>query len=262
MQKSVVFKNHAQDIYAVLHLPAHHKDRKVPAVALCHGFTGNKSEPHRIFVKMARELAAHGIAALRFDFRGTGDSEGDFEDMTISGEISDTIKALDWMEDAAKHEGLDKDRFGLLGFSLGGLVASCTAGRDKRVKALSIWGAVSDLNATLERFTRDRQQSIRNMSHGAIDYAGNIVGKAFLAEFGKIHPVNEVEHFKGPVLIVHGTEDKTEPATNATHYYKVLGGKHPLTHKVLVEGADHSFSSVPWEKEAIHATAEFFKKAL
>ena len=69
----------------ILHLPTA-RDASCPAVAFFHGFTGTKVEPHRIFVKTARELAAIGFYVLRFDFRGCGDSAGDFSEMTIGGE--------------------------------------------------------------------------------------------------------------------------------------------------------------------------------
>lgn len=62
MERQIVFENAGQKLYGMLHLP----DRvdRPPAVALFHGFTGTKIEPHRIFVKMARELMSNGIAAL------------------------------------------------------------------------------------------------------------------------------------------------------------------------------------------------------
>ncbi len=257
MQKSILFKNHSMDLYGVLHLPVQ-RGKKFPAVVFCHGYTGTKVEPHRIFVKMARELANRGIAALRFDFRGSGDSDGNFEDMTISGEISDTVKALDWLQENGVRHGIDTENISLLGMSMGGLVAACVAGKDKRVKSLALWAAVSDLNASLERIGQKRKDSIRGLPGGLTDYGGNIVGKEFLAEFEHIRPLSEIQKFKGPVLILHGTADDMEPSSNATDYHNAIAEKNPCNHLYLIEGADHTFNSVPWEREVLTLTADFF----
>jgi len=70
MERLIAFRNQGQRLYGMLHRPE--GVAIAPAVVLCHGFTGQRIESHRLFVKMARDLAAHGIAALRFDFRGSG----------------------------------------------------------------------------------------------------------------------------------------------------------------------------------------------
>ena len=76
-ERPIVFYNKGQQLNGILHSPVACA-ALCPAVVFFHGFTGTKVEPHRIFVKTARELAAIGFYALRFDFRGSGDSEGIF----------------------------------------------------------------------------------------------------------------------------------------------------------------------------------------
>ena len=141
MQKPVVFKSDGNDLYGVLHLPYKISfDNPVPAVVFCHGFTGSKVEAHYIFVKMSRALEKHGIASLRFDFRGCGDSTGDFINTTVMDEVKDTRHAINFI--CAQH-GIDKNRIGVLGLSLGGAVAAYVAGRDARVKSLALLLRVS-----------------------------------------------------------------------------------------------------------------------
>ena len=120
IERPIVFYNKEQHLNGVLHSPAN-SDALCPAVVLFHGFTGTKVEPHRIFVKTARELTALGFYALRFDFRGSGDSGGDFSEMTISGEISDAIKSIDVL---TAMQGVDPERIGILGLRMGGGVAA------------------------------------------------------------------------------------------------------------------------------------------
>ena len=71
--------------------------------------------------------------------------------MTVSGEIADAIRVLDFLEE---HEAVDAQRLGVLGLSMGGAVAASVAGKDTRVKSLALWAAVAkfDVFETEESF--------------------------------------------------------------------------------------------------------------
>ena len=71
------------------------KSRKV-IVVLGHGVTGNKDRP--FLVALAEALSHDGIPALRLSFSGNGDSEGRFEDSTISKEVADLGRVIDALE--------------------------------------------------------------------------------------------------------------------------------------------------------------------
>ena len=77
MQQACYFSNEGQQIAGTVHIPD--GPGPFPGVLLCHGFTGQRIEAHFIFVKMSRALEQAGIASLRFDFRGSGESEGRFQ---------------------------------------------------------------------------------------------------------------------------------------------------------------------------------------
>ena len=252
MERLIAFRNQGQRLYGMLHRPE--GVAIAPAVVLCHGFTGQRIESHRLFVKMARDLAAHGIAALRFDFRGSGESEEHFQDMTISGEISDAVAALRWLR---RQRGIDPARLGLLGLSLGGCVSACVAGRHPQVvKALALWSAA----AHPEHFwNADAEKTLQG--RGVIDWCGNLIGRAFLEEAraGVIRPLAEIAHYPGPVLIVHGEKDASVPPENAPEYAAAVPG-HKNVH--IIAGADHVYSSFPWESEVIRLTREWFQETL
>lgn len=143
-REPISFVNEGQKLIGVLHRPVEAYRDKIPAVVFFHGFTGTKVERHRIFVKAAEALAREGIAALRFDFRGSGDSEGDFEDMTLPGEISDARVSLDYVSGVP---GVDGNNIGILGLSMGGAVAASVSD-DPRVRSVVMWSAVADLERT------------------------------------------------------------------------------------------------------------------
>jgi len=250
LERPVTLTSRGEQMVGMLHLP----DQKgpFPAVAIYHGFTGTKVEPHRIFVKMARALVAQGIAAVRFDFRGSGDSEGDFADMTVSGEIADAIRVLDFLEAQSQ---VDPQRLGVLGLSMGGAVAASVAGKDERVKSLALWAAV----ARFELFESEPELLAQARKMGHVDLAGNVLNYGFYEDARTQDPVKWVSQFEGSALVVHGDEDPTVPVSHADLLYDAVTGKKE---KFIVPGADHTFNRHDWESAVISKTADWFHKTL
>src|ERR1041385_538167 len=69
-------------------------ERRRPTVLFLHGFTGQRIETDFLFVSLARSLAADGIHAVTFDFCGSGESDGRFDQMLVSHELTDTLCVL------------------------------------------------------------------------------------------------------------------------------------------------------------------------
>src|SRR3974390_1954250 len=113
--------------------------RNAAGVVFLHGFTGDRMESHWIFIKCARALAEAGTASLRFDFFGSGESEGEFREASLETELADARAAVAFL---GKQKGIDHKRLGLCGLSLGGTVAACTAPA-ARARALVLWSAVA-----------------------------------------------------------------------------------------------------------------------
>src|SRR6202789_1742476 len=109
METPIVFESKGQQVVGMLHLPEGRG--RFPAALLLHGYTGTKVEQHRMLVKISRTRAEHGIASLRFDFRGSGDSAGDFEDMTIRSEVADSLEAIKFL---ARHKQINSRRLALI----------------------------------------------------------------------------------------------------------------------------------------------------
>jgi fermentation-respiration switch protein FrsA (DUF1100 family) len=101
-----------------------------PGVVLCCGYTGVKS---LYLDEMARRFAAAGFAALTFDFKGWGESEGPRLRLAPYGRVEDTQAALTFL---AAQESVDPERLGLYGISYGGSTATFAAAIDPRVKAI------------------------------------------------------------------------------------------------------------------------------
>ncbi|MFB3883424.1 MAG: alpha/beta hydrolase [Armatimonadota bacterium] len=243
----VAFSSHGEQVVGLLHLPA---ASPAPGVAMCHGFTGHKAETHRLFVKAARDFARRGLAVLRFDFRGSGDSAGDFREMTVSREIEDAAAAMDFLVSRPEVAG---DRVGILGLSLGGCVAACQAGRDPRIKALVLWAATAHPDRIAQRTAPEFSGA------DVLDMNGWGLGRAFVDDVRGVRPLEEVARYTGPSLVVHGSNDETVPPADASDYRVALGGRCALH---MVEGADHVFSTLAYEAEAIRVSGEFLVAVL
>ncbi len=110
MEEIPVFVNvMGERIHSVMHVP---HVTPAPTVIFCHGFTGNRIEARRLFVRAARKMSREGIFSVRFDFRGPGESEGEFEKMTVSSETSDLNAVLSFLLGRNK---VARDKIGVLG---------------------------------------------------------------------------------------------------------------------------------------------------
>ena len=254
MEKPVVFKVSGQQVVGMLHLPERRKGR-APAVVFFHGFTGTKVESHRIFVKMARALAKAGIVALRFDFRGCGDSEGEFSTLTTVGQLKDARAALAYVR---KLPAVDPKKVGVLGLSMGGLIAALLLAEDPKIAVATLWCPVAHLDRLVKsRMIPAARRMLKQM--GIVDDGGNAVGKTFIENAGKFQPCEAIRTTRAPVLLIHGKKDQTVPFTDSNDYEKALrkAGKPVVKH--LVAGADHTFNTLPWETQVIALTLEWFR---
>jgi hypothetical protein len=257
METPVTFDCRGQQIVGMLHLPAGRG--RLPAALLLHGFTGSKVESHRLFVKISRALAQHGIASLRFDYRGSGDSAGDFEDMTIRSEIADALEAVRFL---ARHKRVNSRRLALIGLSLGGAVASYVLAREEhRVQSLVLIAPVAEGAGILDNLSTPEAVSSL-VETGIADHEGNLVGVQFIRQFAEMKPLREVVKGSCPVLIVHGGRDETVPVHQADLYERALQAHKRVVKKVIIHGSDHTFNKHVWETRVITETVDWLGETM
>ncbi len=216
METQVSFLSGGEQIFGVLHVP---EVTPAAGIIMCHGFTGSKSEAHRLFVVAARDFCGHGLAVLRFDFRGSGDSAGEFSDMTIHREIEDAQAAFDFL--AARPE-VDSGRLGVLGLSLGGCVSACLSGQETRIKALVLWAAVAHPGRVFDRL-------LPNFGDARLDGPERLgAGPCLSRQRPHVQPLACVQKYAGPALIADGTEDAAVVASDAADYQAAMGERSRL----------------------------------
>ena len=136
-----------EHVFCALHRPAEPASR---AVVMCHPLGEEKLWSHRVFVSFARDLAAAGIAALRFDFRGEGDSDREFHETDLETRIQDTCLAVDALRELVPSVA----EVTLLGLRLGASVAAAAAARRSDVARLVLWDPVVDGAAYMQAVLR------------------------------------------------------------------------------------------------------------
>lgn len=239
--ESLILENEGQKIFAVVH----DMGKNSPVVVMFHGFTGNHMENRFIFARLSRSLEKAGISSIRFDFRGSGDSDGTFEEMTLSSEISDAEVVV----------GYAKDRFhgkvGILGLSMGGTVALLSA-PNLNPDALCLWAPASK-NA--ETFALN---GMPKKVEKTLDVGGISVSRGFVREIFTMNAFSSAKNYNGPVLILHGTSDPTVPFEHSQELVREF--KNATL--VPVVGSNHTFTSVPWSAFVIKKTTEFFSNEL
>ena len=256
METVIQFQNRQSKwLRGMIHRPSRVRTRRgVPGVVFFHGFTGDRMESHWLFVKCARALAEAGIASLRFDFYGSGESEGNFSEVSVQSEISDAQGAVDFFR---RQKGIDPDRLGLLGLSLGGTIAASVAA-PSRIQALVLWSALAQ-PAELRKLAETQAKEAAGVK-GALEYGAHVVSPRFLETVDGVDPLKAIAAFQGPTLIVHPERDELLPLSHPDDYFRMAGAA--VKERVIVAGADHTFASVAWEREVIGRSVDWFARHL
>lgn len=224
---------------------------KCPMVILFHGLTGNRNE--NLHVHVSDSLVARGIATLRFDFNAHGESEGDFEDMTVINELQDALMILKYAE------SLDfVSSIGIYGHSQGGLVAGLLAPAvgAERIRCAALLGSAGSLpEAAREGRIIDTEFDPVNPPE-FIEVWNKRIGLAYIKTAQMIPVYEEAAKYQGKVLLVHGLDDYTVLPEVSEEYNRAF----PSSELQLIEGTGHTFRQCP--DKAASIVAEFFEREL
>jgi uncharacterized OsmC-like protein/alpha/beta superfamily hydrolase len=192
--------------------------------------------------RISRRLTRHGIAVLRFDFTGLGQSEGDFANTNFTSNIDDLVKAAEWLATEHAAPGL------LIGHSLGGAAVIAAAARLPDVKAVATIGAPADAAHVRKQFM-NHVDEIEREGEAEVKLAGRPfrIRKQFLDDIEGQKLDEIVGKIRAALLFAHAPLDDTVSIDNATRLF--VAAKHPKTFLSL-DNADHLLSR---EADAHHA---------
>lgn len=256
MEKYVEFQRDGLTLRGMLHLPESLKE-KPPVVVILHGFGGDRNAANYSLTHLSRRLAKKGIASVRFDFLYNGESDGDFVDMTISGEIADACAMVDFTQGL---EEVDTSRIALFGLSLGGAVASAAAARRRAVVQCLCLCCPATNSVDDARNKRVKGMDISDIfEHGSCDIGGLRLGKGFYDDALTIDFYEMAQGFDKNVLLVHGDKDIIAPLENSKKYIALYGECARLE---IIEGGDHSFTTLPTNECRLSTITNYFVSEL
>ena len=204
---------------------------KCPLAIVFHGFTGHMEERHIVAVSEA--IRSLGIAALRVEMYGHGQSDGEFRNHTLYKWVTGGLAVIDYAL------GLDfvTDLY-ITGHSQGGLLVMLLAGmRPKQIKALI------PLSPAWMIPEKARAGEVLGMTFDPLDIPEEIHNEErtlsgnYIRVAQTIHPEDEIDRYPGPVLIIHGDEDEAVPVEYA---YKAAE-RYKNAKLVIVPGDTHCY---------------------
>lgn len=223
------------------------EDFKGLIVLMFHGFTGNKTEHGGHFRDFARLLEEHHIASLRMDFSGNGESDGTFKDFTFDTMMAEANLLLDYVKslDGVKN-------IGLLGFSMGGAVASYLATkRSNDIDKLLLWSPAGNIIEIIKT-SFERSPKLKN---GNADLGNFELSKEMYESLNAYKMYDSLDCFTNPVFIVHGKKDV---AVNYNYGMKYQEG-FPNAKIHLVETAGHGYDKRNEKNELFEKSLDFLK---
>ena len=233
---------------AIIQKPELKQGEQCPMVIICHGFSGNKNE--QMLQLLADSLQKRGIASIRFDFNGHGESEGDFVDMTVPNEIEDAMKVYEYVRDLRYVSDV-----AIVGHSQGGVVASMLAGKvePEDFKAVVLLAPAAVL----------RDDAIRGntmgITYNPLDppeyvelFGGGLrLGREYIKTAFSLPIYPTAVNYRGDAMIIHGTADRVVPYTYGERYHEIW----PQSEIVILEGFDHGFAQNVYR--TVHIATDF-----
>ena len=235
-----------------------------PAVVMLHGTGSNRDEAGGGYAYAAPVLAEkYGVATIRIDFMGNGDSTADYTGYTFASAVADAVAAAEYI---AAQENIDSEHIGVMGWSQGGTDALLSAGQHPEIfKAAVTWAGAPDLSDMLpdELYAEAQKNGYFTME---FDWRDSLnVSLQWCEDVKNVNVLDVFTGFDGPVLAIHGTEDTT---VDPDWSNKIAGtSTNEASGTCFIEGMDHTFNVFTEEDlhslyTAIDATGEFFAATL
>lgn len=241
----IVFKSGGKQIVGMFH-----KTDGDKILIMCHGFTGNKMENKRLFVQAARKFASEGLSAMRFDFFGSGDSEGEFEESLLSHNIKNLQDAVAW----AGAAGYKK--IAVLGISMGAATAILAA-PNLHVQALLLWSAVPDLKALFESYVENPGDVFADKE--VIEFDGWALKRDFYLDAIQHNVQESLARIEIPKFIAQGTADAPLFVDGFHKFREIV---IPPADFMEIPGAGHTYQTIMHRRQVIRQSAIWLERHL
>lgn len=229
-REKVNFEGHDGEMLAgLLELP---NGRPRACAIFAHCFTCSKDIAAAS--RISNALTQHGIAVLRFDFTGLGNSDGDFSNTNFSSNVADLLQAAKFLETSIEAPAL------LIGHSLGGAAVLVAASQLPSVQAVVTIGAPANAKH-VEHLFSDSKDAIYEQDEQAVSLGGREfnIKKQFLQDLEQYGSTDHIRELGKALLIFHSPVDQIVSIDEAGRIYGAA--RHPKSF-VSLDKADHLLS--------------------
>lgn len=181
--------------------------------------------------RISRALAQKGIAVLRFDFTGLGNSDGDFANTNFSSNVADLLAAAAALKTRYQAPTL------LIGHSLGGAAVLSAAEQLPSVRAIATIAAPATASHVQHLFV-DHHESIMEdgLASVRLGVRAFTIKKQLLEDLKQHAAPDHIRNLDAALLVFHSPEDDTVPISEAARIYRQA--RHPKSF-ISLHDADH-----------------------
>ncbi|MDR1192737.1 MAG: alpha/beta fold hydrolase [Peptococcaceae bacterium] len=261
MSGTIYIKSDVREIPVVIELPAGEGGQR-PGVVMLHGTASHKDEVGGSYRRLARLMAAEGIASVRLDFLGHGESGGFDGDFDFAAARSDLLAATAYLRSLKE---VDPNRVGVMGWSQGGVHACLAAAEEPGFCGVVTWA--SGLWSTESIAPPKIRQEAETKGFGTVGLEWGPpfhVGRQWIEDADRLNdPVKIAGQISCPVLAIIGTEDFM---TVAGVESIIAGCRNKSSRMYVIPGGNHTMNSLTLDTrvfyEAAAATILWWKEFL
>ena len=228
-EQQVILESNGSRLYGMTYDPA---GAPAGAVVICHPLFEERKSAGRVMVELARVLCADGLAVLTFDYRGCGDSAGEFRDYSTPDWIADIRAAVDLMRQHAP-----ACPTGLLGLRLGASLALQVAAERSDIDFIMLWEPVLNGRDHIEQELRKklmkemmtfgkgrqtRESLMKTLEQGGeVDFDGYPITSRLYQGLSQLDPAGAAGQFRKRSLVVNITS-QSSPSKPAAQLHEAL----------------------------------------
>lgn len=233
VSEELQIENEGRTIPATLVIPEGKEN--YPLVVMNHGFAGSRNE-NGGFTKIAESLAESGIASVRVDFAGCGDSKADFKDFNLKNNMSDVNACLEYV---LSNKPVDKENIGVFGYSMGGaLTVLLTENEDNPYEAMALLAPAVNKDEAFFADIDNQLKEAKEKGYYSLDWFGKElhVGADYYEGLKAAFDVFDKYDNTRDCIVIYGDSD----TTILPEHSKAFADKMEVE-SVMIEGADHGY---------------------
>lgn len=210
-QEDITIPADGYTIPATVTMPIGSAGKTFPCVILCASYGQGRNEASNAYNTLAARLAQSGIATIRFDYKGVGDSDEDFSTFTFFTGIEEAMLCYEYM---TAREDINPLAMGILGWGMGGGIALEAAGEYDMFDSIAVWsGTTYDGTLSSEEEQAYNRAQDDGIYEAPLDWGGTLrLAPQYFESMMAMDTQSALEKITTPTLMVEGDAEESRLA--------------------------------------------------